>query len=144
MDVDKINFDENRFVSEVTKRIYYAETDAGGIVYFGNLCKYIEIGCAEWFRKYSCSMKELHNRYHLFFVMNEAKLSFKKPVLYDNEITIRTRVKKVQYFMIRFTTDIMVNGEICYIGENKMVPVNLNTKKPVRIPDEVFKVFDVV
>lgn len=140
MQIDDISFDDEYYLNEITKRIYYAETDAGGIVYYGNLCKYIESGCAEWFRKYAISLNELTKRYNLFLVMKEANLSYIKPVLYDEEITIRTKVKKIKYFSIQFITEILVNGEKRYSGQNKMVPVDIVTKKPVKIPDDVLAI----
>lgn len=143
MDIDNLSLGEEDYVVEIKKRVYYAETDAGRIVYYGNLCKYIEMGCAEWFRKFSSSMKELHERYHIFFVMKEVNLNYKKPVCYDDEIIIRTRLKRIKYFSIKFITEIYVRGEMCYYGENKMIPVDIDTKKPVKIPDDVLQIFDV-
>lgn len=141
MKIDDITFDDEYYLNDITKRIYYAETDAGGIVYYGNLCKYIESGCAEWFRKYVISLNELTKKYSLFFVMKEANLSYIKPVLYDEEITIRTKLKKLKYFSIQFMTEILVNGEKRYSGQNKMVPVDIVTKNPVKIPDDVLAMF---
>ncbi len=137
MKIDDILFDDKKYLNEITRRIYYAETDAGGIVYYGNLCKYIEIGCAEWFRKYTISLSEITKKYNLFFVMKEANLIYDKPVFYDEEITIRTNVNKMKYYSIQFRTEILVNGEMRYHGQNKMVSVDIRTKRPTKIPDDV-------
>ncbi len=142
MKIDNTKTVKNTLVNEITKRIYYAETDAGGIVYYGNLCSYIEMGCGEWFRKFAKPLKEITSLYNLFFVMKEANLTYSKPVTYDNEITIRTYIKEIKYYSIKFYTEILVNGEVYYSGENKMVPVDINTKSPVRIPDDVLSLFE--
>ncbi|MBU3093579.1 acyl-CoA thioesterase [Clostridium sp. CF011] len=142
MVIDNITTKKNTLVNEITKRIYYAETDAGGIVYYGNLCNYIEMGCAEWIRKFVKPLKEITSKYNLFFVMKEVNLTYKKPVTYDNEITIRTWIKKIKYFSVKFSTEILVNGEVCFSGENKMIPIDINTKKPVKIPEEILSLFD--
>ena len=142
MKFDNITAKKSALVNEITKRIYYAETDAGGIVYYGNLCNYIEMGCAEWFRKFAKPLKEITWKYSLFFVMKEVNLTYSKPVTYDNEITIRTLIKEIKYFSIKFSTQILVNGEICFSGENKMIPMDINTKKPVKIPEDILSLFD--
>ncbi|WES34698.1 thioesterase family protein [Ruminiclostridium papyrosolvens DSM 2782] len=142
MKVDSIKKEKNALVNEIVKRIYYAETDAGGIVYYGNLCSYIEMGCSEWFRKFAKPLKEITSKYKLFFVMKEVNLIYLKPITYDNLITIRTCIKDIKYYSIKFYTEISVNGEVYYSGENKMVPVDINTKSPVRIPEDILSLFD--
>ena len=112
MKVDNLIADKEYSINKLKKRIYYAETDAGGIVYYANLCKYIEAGCSEWFRKFGIPFSELTKEYGLFFVMKDVHLHYKIPIKYDEEI-------------------------VCYCAENTMVPVDIKTKKPMKIPDKL-------
>lgn len=123
----------------IYKRVYFAETDAGGIVYFGNLCKYLEMGCAEYLRKYAISMNDLAKKYNIFLVMRDANLKYLKPIVYDEELEIVTKIKRIQYVSIQFITQIFVKGELRYSAENRMVSVDLKTKKPCKIAKELLE-----
>lgn len=110
MKVDNLIADKEYSINKLKKRIYYAETDAGGIVYYANLCKYIEAGCSEWFRKFGIPFSELTKEYGLFFVMKDVHLHYKIPIKYDEEIVICTEIEKIKYFSIQFKTEVFVNS----------------------------------
>lgn len=137
----KKNVINDKLVCDTHKRIYFNETDAGQVVYYGNMCKYMEIGSAEWFRKFAIPLSECHKKYNLFFVMKEIAVNYNKSLHYDDEIIIRTSVVDVKFTSIKFYTEIIVNGEVCYYGENKMIPISLESKKVQKIPDEILKLF---
>ena len=130
---------EKELSINIFNRVYFAETDAGGIVYYGNLCKYIEMGCAECLRKYAISMSDLAKKYNIFLVMRDANLRYIKPIVYDEEIEIVTKIKRMQYVSVQFITEILVNGELRYSAENRMVSVDLKTKKPCKMPNDFWK-----
>lgn len=46
-------------------------------------------------------------------------------------------MKKIKYFSIQFKTEVFVNNQKCYCAENTMVPVDIKTKKPMKIPDKL-------
>jgi YbgC/YbaW family acyl-CoA thioester hydrolase len=124
---------------DVTKRVYLAETDSGGVVYFSNLCNYLEMGCAEFFRMNIMPFKDILELYSVFFVMRKVELEYLKFIKYDDVITISTNIVKAKRFSISFNTCVNIGGETCYKAKNQMVPVNINTKNPVIIPEKVFK-----
>ena len=124
-------------ICETKQRIYFQDTDAGCVVYFGNLSKYIEIGFSEWFREYVGGLKSLNSRYNTFFVVKETKQKFHKSVHYDDRICIRTELKCIKYFSICFSTQVLVGNEKCYTAETTLTPINIETKTPVKIPQEI-------
>lgn len=129
---------DNEAYSVIHKRIYFKNTDAGGVVYFGNVCEFIEAGCTEWLRMHALSLKEMLDQHQLFFVMKKVEIDFLHPVYYDESIEIRTSVKRIMHYWIDFHTEIRVNGETRYVAGNRMVPVDLLTKKPAAIPEEIY------
>lgn len=129
----------NKLLNSFKKRIYYGETDAGKVVYFGNLCNYIEMGTAEWFREFACSFKELNKKYNLLFVMKEVYLKYTRPIYYDEEITIKTSLENVKFYSVTFNTIIEVNEELRFSGRNTMIPVNTINQVAVKVPEEILK-----
>ena len=124
-------------ISEVGHRVYFSDTDSGGVVYFGNISRYMEIGFSEWFRQYTGSLKELNEKYNIFLLVKTSSHKFKKPIYYDNELIIRTKVRSIKFFSIGFKIDIIVHGHVCFEGEVTLTPIDLSTKKTVKLPDEI-------
>lgn len=124
-------------INEVTHRVYFVETDVGGVVYFGNMSKYVEKGFTEWFREHVRSLKTLNLENDIFFVVSSTNQKFLKSIKYDNAITIRTTLRKLKYFSISFETQVFVEGDECFSGETTLIPVNIHTKKPVALPQEL-------
>jgi acyl-CoA thioester hydrolase len=124
-------------INEVKQRIYFYDTDSGGVVYFGSLSKYLEVGFSEWFREYVSSLRFLNKKYGCFFVVKESKQEFKKSIYYDDEICIRTQLVSVKYYSITLRSEIIVFDEVCFIGESTLTPINIQTKIPLRLPEEI-------
>ena len=122
---------------EIKHRVYFQETDAGHLVYFGNLSKYIEMGFTEWFREHVGSLAVLNSQNNTFFVVKETKQSFHKSARYDDEIVIRTELKSIKYFSIAFYTEVLVGNEKCYSAETVLTPIDIRTKTPVKMPPEI-------
>ncbi|WP_379134459.1 acyl-CoA thioesterase [Paenibacillus sp. sgz500958] len=129
---------EDEKVAVIHKRIYFKNTDSGGVVYFGNACEFIEAGCTEWFRLHALSLKEILDQYNLFFVMKKVEIDFLRPIYYDECIEIRTSVKKIMHYWVDFYTEILVDHDKRYIAENRMIPVDITTKTPTLIPEDVY------
>jgi YbgC/YbaW family acyl-CoA thioester hydrolase len=130
---------ENIYANYSEKTVYFSETDAGGVVYFGNIGKYIEIGFSEWFREFAKPLKYFNKKYNIFFVVKGSTQSFKKSLYYDDRIVIKTTLKKINYYSITFSTNICVNDTPHFLAETTLVPVNINTKSVVKNPEEIVK-----
>jgi acyl-CoA thioester hydrolase len=130
---------KNIYTNHTKKIVYFNETDAGGVVYFGNIGRYIEIGFSEWFREFAKPLKYFNKNYNIFFVVRESNLSFKKSLHYDDCIVIKTTLKKINYYSITFSINICVNNTTHFLAETTLVPVNIDTKSIVKNPEEIAK-----
>ena len=72
-------------------RVYYEDTDAQGVVYYANYLKFIERARTEYLRTIGYQQEKLLNE-GLIFVVNEIKMSFKKPAKLDDNLEIKTRL----------------------------------------------------
>jgi acyl-CoA thioester hydrolase len=131
-------------IEQITEaRIIFEDTDAGGVMYFGRACRWIEIGFNEWFRSKAMPLPKIKETYSIFFIIQELNVKYHKTLHYDDEIVIKTVAKTARRYSIQFETKIFSkkNSELCVGATHKMVPVNFNTKKIEQIPNVLFCLF---
>lgn len=126
-------------IHTIRHRVYFCDTDAGSVVYFGNMGKYIEMGFTEWFRHYAESLQAMNKRHRIFFVVKESHQHFRKPLHYDEEIQIITALKNMKFYTMTFTTTVTVNEEVRFIGETTLTPIDPVSSLPVKIPQEIMQ-----
>lgn len=135
---------KQQMVNTTPYRVYYNDTDAGKVVYFGNYTKLIEMGFSEWFRQYSNSIKELNDKYGTFFVVKESLLQYKHPIYYDELIYIQTSVMDIKYSSITFCTKVFSRNRLCFKGQTVLVLVDIDTGKLSLLQDEILKLKEVI
>ncbi len=116
-------------------RIRYNETDQMGVVYHGNYAHFFEIGRTEWLRNLGITYKNMEKSGIMLPVIS-LNCKFKKSALYDDEIVIKTILKKNPTVKIEFDYEITnQNNELLCIGQTTLAFVNMSTNKPTRCPD---------
>lgn len=115
-------------------RVYYEDTDAGGVVYHANYYKLAERARTEWLRAIGCPNQTLVDEHGVMFVARRAQIEWRKPARLDDLLTIESRLSgigKVR-MSIRHT---FYRGEtlLCTI-DIELVAVNLNVI-PTPLPD---------
>lgn len=128
-------------VHESKFRVRYAETDKMGYVYHGNYATYFEVARVEMLRSLGISYKELEDKGIALPVL-ELKTKFFKPAFYDQEITVKTMIRKMPGVRIVFEYNTF-NEEGIQInqGETTLVFVSTETGKPIKAPKELEDVF---
>ena len=116
---------------ELKVRIYYEDTDAGGIVYHSNYLKYAERGRTEML--YALGIE--HNNV-VGLAVSRAKLKFKKPAVLGDELTVVTECKELNGASCDLTQNVYRDGELLVEIDITLVCVNEQIK-PVRMPDKL-------
>ena len=125
------------FSSKTTLRVRYAETDRMGYVYYGNYAQYFEVGRVEALRQLGYSYKEIEDSGVILPVV-DLQVKFKKPALYDDELTITTFIKELPSVRIRFEYEVRnQNDELICTGETSLVFVDPEKNKPCRAPEGI-------
>ena len=120
-------------------RTRYAETDQMGVVYYGNYPQYLELGRVEWLRAIGLTYKEMEAEGIMMPVVS-LQIQYKKPALYDELITIRTKLKELPSTKIEFDYEILnEKGELLSTANTVLVFVDARTFRPVRCPEKVLK-----
>ena len=122
---------------DYTLRTRYAETDQMGVVYYGNYPQYLELGRVEWLRAIGLTYKEMEAEGIMMPVVL-LQIQYKKPALYDELITIRTKLKDLPSTKIEFDYEILnEKGELLSTANTILVFVDAKTFRPVRCPEKV-------
>ena len=120
-------------------RTRYAETDQMGVVYYGNYPQYLELGRVEWLRSIGFTYKAMEEEGIMMPVVS-LQIQYKKPALYDELITIRTKLKELPSTKIAFDYEILnEKGELLSTANTVLVFVDAKTFRPVRCPEKVLK-----
>lgn len=122
---------------DYTLRTRYAETDQMGVVYYGNYPQYLELGRVEWLRAIGLTYKEMEAEGIMMPVVS-LQIQYKKPALYDELITIRTKLKDLPSTKIEFDYEILnEKGELLSTANTILVFVDAKTFRPIRCPEKV-------
>ena len=122
---------------DYTLRTRYAETDQMGVVYYGNYPQYLELGRVEWLRAIGLTYKEMEAEGIMMPVVS-LQIQYKKPALYDELITIRTKLKDLPSTKIEFDYEILnEKGELLSTANTILVFVDAKTFRPVRCREKV-------
>ena len=119
-------------------KIYYEDTDSGGVVYYANYLKFLERARTEAIISLGYSNKKLLDEYGILIIVKSCKINFIKPARLEDKIHVYSKVnslKKVSFIMnqsIRLKNQNLVEAEI------RLATVNKNGK-PSKIPEVLIK-----
>ncbi|MEM7816516.1 MAG: thioesterase family protein [Candidatus Aenigmatarchaeota archaeon] len=105
------------------KKIYYHDTDSGGVVYYANYLKYLEEARTEYMSKYSIDLKKISED-GIFFVVKKVEIDYKSPARYGDIIEIFTKISKVRNVSIEFYQEIKNKDKILILAKTILVCVN--------------------
>ena len=121
-------------------KIYYEDTDAGGVVYYANYLKYLERARTEALSTIGLSNFQIKDKFGALIVVKSCNIEYKKSAKLEDELKIRSFVKsvtKTSFLMNQFIT----NGETTIV-EAQVYLVFVNDKgKPVKVPEVIFDNF---
>tara|TARA_B100000767_G_C19532191_1_gene437090 strand:- start:3 stop:425 length:423 start_codon:yes stop_codon:yes gene_type:complete len=121
-------------------KVYYEDTDAGGVVYYANYLKFLERARTEALVTLGFSNKKIKEDFGSLIIVKSCNIEYKNSAHLEDELSIRSFVKsitKTSFFMNQF-----ISREEDLIVEAKVHLVFVNTKgKPMRIPDSLFQDF---
>lgn len=121
-------------------RVYYEDTDAGGIVYNANYIKFLERARTEWLRSFSIEQDELMKQ-DVAFVVKHLDIDFVAPAKFNELIDVSCELKRAGAASIIFSQTVSdSSGRVLVEAEVKIACVSLSAMKPIAIPDSVKEV----
>jgi acyl-CoA thioester hydrolase len=121
-------------------RIYYEDSDAGGVVYYANYLKFFERGRTELLREFDVQQDVLLEK-NIAFVVRKVEMDCIKPALFNQLIKVNTQIIKNRKASLTFKQEIFhENGELLCQATTLIACVNLQKMKPTAIPAEIIEV----
>jgi acyl-CoA thioester hydrolase len=118
-------------------RVYYEDTDAGGVVYHSNYLKYMERARTEWLRSAGFSQPVLANDLAAVFVVANMSIDFKAPARFDDQLNIQSRILESTGTRFQFEQNIIGDDVLICSAIVNVVCVDSVTFKPKRIPEQI-------
>ena len=121
-------------------KVYYEDTDSGGVVYYANYLKYLERARTEALFTIGFSNKKIQDQFNSLIIVKSCNIEYKKSAYLEDELTVRSFVKsitKTSFFMNQIITkeeEIVVDAQVHLVFVSK-------EGKPIKIPDEIFSKF---
>ena len=121
-------------------KVYYEDTDAGGVVYYANYLKYLERARTEALAKIGLSNLQIKEKFGALIIVKSCNIEYKKSAHLEDQLSIRSFVKSVTKTSF-FMNQLITNDEIPIV-EAQVHLVFINEKgKPVKLPDLIFDNF---
>lgn len=118
-------------------RVYYEDTDSGGVVYHSNYLNFMERARTEWLREQGFEQTYLKDELGVIFVVHSMSIAFKQPAKFNDLLIISSEIEKMGHGSILFLQKIMRDGQLLVQAQVKLACVDALTFKPTVIPQSV-------
>ena len=121
-------------------KVYYEDTDSGGVVYYANYLKFLERARTEALFSIGFSNKKVQDTFDSLIIVKSCNIDYKKSAHLEDQLIVRSFVKsisKTSFFMNQIITkdkEVIVEAQVHLVFVNK-------EGKPVKIPDEIYSKF---
>jgi acyl-CoA thioester hydrolase len=124
-------------------RVYYEDTDAGGVVYYANYLRYLERARTEMLRALGFEQDKLAQDHNIIFIVRKVTIDYLKPAIFNEELTVNARITGLRKASMLFEQTIFnkQNDMLCQ-AEIKIACINNKTMKPVSIPAFIISELD--
>lgn len=117
------------------KKIYYHDTDCGGVVYYANYLKYFEEGRTEYMREHGFELKDLADKGFLF-VVKKVDIEYKSPARYADTLEIATKITRVRNVSLEFLQEVQREDKVLVSATTVLVCIDTSFR-PTPIPQEL-------
>lgn len=119
-------------------RVYYEDTDAGGVVYHAQYLKFMERARTEWLRDLGFDQTRLAAEQGIMFVAHEVQIKFARPARLNDLLQVTASVEAARHFSLVFAQKILRDDKAIAGASVTIACVNVQTLKPTRIPMTIF------
>lgn len=120
-------------------RVYYEDTDAGGIVFYANYLKFFERARTEWLRHAGVSQQALTATHQLMFVVKNTAVDYHAPARLDDELKISVEVERLGGASVQFMQRAWCGDTLLASGKIKVGCVGNVNLRPCAIPAEILE-----
>jgi len=118
-----------------TVRVYYEDTDAGGIVYYANYLKFFERARTEWLRSLGIDQQTLRDQHGAIFVVRSASVDYLASARLDDEVTLTLGIEKLGRASIQFVQQAWRGDTLLAGAAVKVGCVDAVSLRPRSVPE---------
>ena len=118
-------------------RIYFEDTDSGGVVYHSNYLKFMERARTEWLRSIGIDQRHLKQDNQIMFVVHRIDIQYKFPARFNDDLIVKSELKNIGSSKIEFRQMIYRNDEMLIDANVDIACIDSEKFKPVRIPPTI-------
>ncbi len=119
------------FIHEI--KVYYEDTDVGGVVYYSNYLKYLERARTEFINSIGLSNKKLLDEYKTLIIVKSCNIDYIKPAKLEDKLQIYSTIESFKKASFIILQNIKKNDDLIIKAKLKLVTVN-KEGKPIKIP----------
>ncbi|SMM99032.1 4-hydroxybenzoyl-CoA thioesterase family active site [uncultured Candidatus Thioglobus sp.] len=126
---------------QIEIRVYYEDTDSGGVVYYANYLKFIERGRSEYLRDLGIEQDVLTHENNIIFAVRSINAQYRFPARFNDLLTVQTAIKKVSHASLIFLQKITLLGQNKVLFEAQITTacVHADKLKPCGIPSVILE-----
>ena len=124
-------------------RVYYEDTDSGGVVYYANYLKFMERARTEYLRHLGFEQDQLIEQQNILFAVRSVKLDYKSPARFNDQLTVITNLVELKKASMLFEQKISHSNQHNHIlcqGEIRIACLQADSFKPCAIPKDIMEV----
>jgi acyl-CoA thioester hydrolase len=118
-------------------RVYWEDTDAGGIVYYANYLKFFERARTEWLRSLGVEQQALRERSGAMFIVSSTSMHYRAPARLDDYLDVTVAVRHAARVSLVLEQRALRGSELLAEGEIRIACVDADALRPRRIPDDI-------
>jgi acyl-CoA thioester hydrolase len=120
-------------------RVYYEDTDAGGVVFYANYLKFLERGRTEWLRAIGYEQDVLRERSAILFAVRRVTIDYLVPARFNDCLTVASRLVRAGGASLEFDQRVMRDADdtCCCRGAVKVACIDAGTLRPTRLPADL-------
>lgn len=115
-------------------RVYYEDTDSGGVVYHSNYLNFMERARTEWLRALGFEQDKLLQHHQCIFAVHSMQINFRLPARFNDLLMVRTKLNKTSGASLEFEQKIFRNDELLCEAVVKIACLDANRFRPKSIP----------
>lgn len=115
-------------------RVYYEDTDAGGVVFYANYLRFLERARTEWLRSIGIEQDQLRTELGIIFVVVSCNVRYRKPARFNEQLDVTVQIGERRRSSLTFEQQVLRNGELLCDAEVRAAAVDHQTFKPRPLP----------
>ncbi len=122
-------------------RVYWEDTDAGGVVYYANYLKFLERARTEWLRALGIEQTELAERDGVLFVVRRVEADYLRSARFNDALTVECRLLVAGRASLEIDQSVRRGSEVLFTARVKAACVTVGQFRPVKIPPHIMERF---